>query len=86
MRIDGVNNVNSVYKANKAQKAYGTTSVSSSKDQFAISSFAKELQGAQKVVSNTPDVRMSVVDDLKQRMEAGKYNVTASQIADKLLG
>lgn len=85
MRIDGVNNVNNVYKTKKAKNVYGTANVSSSKDTLAISDFAKTLQSTQQAVSDAPDVRQEKVDDIKQRMEAGNYNVTASQLADKLL-
>jgi len=85
MRINGLNNVNNVYKNNKATKAYGASSVSGSKDTLAISGFAKELQVAKQAVDHAPDIRQARVDEIKQQMEAGKYNVTASQLADKLL-
>lgn len=85
MRINGINNVNNVYKSKKANKAYEATNVSSSKDTLAISDFAKELQVAKQAVSAAPDVRQEKVDNIKQQMEAGNYNVTASQLADKLL-
>ena len=85
MRINGLNNVNNVYKNNKASKAYGASSVSSSKDTLAISDFAKELQVAKQAVDHAPDVRQARVNEIKEQMEAGKYNVTASQLADKLL-
>lgn len=85
MRINGVNNVNNVYKSNKANKAYGASNVSGSKDTLAISDFAKELQVAKQAVDHAPDVRQARIDEIKQQMEAGQYNVTASQLADKLL-
>lgn len=85
MRINGLNNVGNVYKSNKSSKAYGATSVSGSKDTLAISDFAKELQVAKQAVDHAPDVRQAKVDEIRGQMEAGKYNITASQLADKLL-
>lgn len=85
MRIDGINNVGSVYKNNQAKKAYSNSSVSTSKDTLALSDFAKELNVAKQAISNVPEVRQSKVDEIKKQMEAGNYNVTASQLADKLL-
>ncbi|MBC7958529.1 MAG: flagellar biosynthesis anti-sigma factor FlgM [Vallitaleaceae bacterium] len=83
--INGVNGVNNVYKSTKSNKAYGAESISSSKDTLALSPFAKELQVAKQAVSSAPDVRQPIVDDIKQRMEAGSYNISASQLAEKLL-
>ncbi len=85
MRINPINNVNNVYKANKTSKAYGATNVSSSKDTLALSDFAKDLQIAKGAVTNAPDIRQAKVDDIRQQMEAGTYNVSASMLADKLL-
>ncbi len=85
MRINGIHGVNQVYKANKAKKAYGASGSVNSKDTLALSDFAKELSVAKSAVDQTPDVRQIRVDEIKQQMEAGTYNITASQIADKLI-
>lgn len=85
MRIDGTNNVSAVYKSNKAAKAYGATNVSTSKDTLAISDFAKSLQSAKQAVDNAPDIRQSRVDEIMLQMEAGTYNISAKQVADKIL-
>lgn len=85
MRINGIHGVNQVYKANKAKKAYGASASVNSKDTLALSDFAKELSVAKSAVDQTPDVRQTRVDEIKQQMEAGTYNITASQIADKLI-
>lgn len=85
MRINGINGVNNVYKTKKANKMYGANAPTTSKDEVTFSSVAKELQVASKEVAKTPDVRMEKVNDIKARMDAGTYNVSASMIADKLL-
>lgn len=85
MRINGITGTESIYKTNKAKKVYSNSSVSSSKDTLAISDFARELQIAKQAISGAPDVRQSKIDEIKKQMEAGNYNVSASQLADKLL-
>ena len=85
MRISGVNNVDPVYKAKKANKIYNAHGTQSSKDVVTLSTFAKDLAVAKKEVKQAPDVRMDRVKQLKAQIEAGEYNVSASQIADKML-
>lgn len=85
MRINGINNVNGLYKPGKVNKSYGAKSTPTGKDSLAISSFAKELQVAKQSVQSAPDIRQAKVDEIKQQMEAGKYNISASQVAEKLV-
>lgn len=85
MQINPINNIGNVYKSNKARKSYSENVVSSSKDSLAISGFAKELSLAKKAVDQAPDIRQAKVDDIKKQMEAGSYNVSASQVADRII-
>jgi negative regulator of flagellin synthesis FlgM len=85
MRINGINNVNGLYKPGKVSKSVEAKGTSTGKDSLAISSFARELQVAQQSVHSAPDVRQARVNEIKEQMEAGKYNVTASQVAEKLV-
>jgi len=85
MRINGIGNVNDLYKPGKTTKTYDTKTVSGGKDSFAISDFAKEMQVAKQSVQSAPDIRQAKVNDIKAQMEAGKYNVSAAQVAEKLV-
>jgi negative regulator of flagellin synthesis FlgM len=85
MRINGINNVNGVYNSSGKRKSTESSGVSSGKDSLNVSDFAKELQVATKAVNNSPDVRQDKIDAIKEQMEAGTYNVTASMVADKLV-
>ncbi len=58
----------------------------SDKDEFEISDFGRDLNVARKAAKETSDVRQDLVDDIKSRFQAGKYEVNTSAIADKLLG
>jgi len=85
MRINGINKLNSVYKANKVCKAYDSLKAKDNKDVLDKSNVAKEMQVAKKAVENAPDIRETKVKKIKEKMEAGTYNVTAAQLADRLL-
>lgn len=84
MRIDGLNSVSQVYKANTAyrtqaaKQAYGA-------DKFEISQTGKDMQTAKMAVSAAPDVRADLVADIKARFANGTYNVSAMDLANKLV-
>ncbi len=85
--------LNQVYKVNapngtkKTQRASNvqSTSKAGGTDGFEISDFGRDLNVARKAVKETPDVRQEKVDEIKARFKAGKYEVSTSAIADKLL-
>ena len=85
MRINGIQNVNQVYNTKKANKGYGSTNVAGGKDSAQFSAIAKELSIAKQAVDQTPDVRQARIDEIKQQMEAGTYNISAAQVADKII-
>lgn len=85
MRINGPSNIGNVYKTKKSNSTYGSQATSGAKDEVSFSSIAKDLAVAKKSVDATPDVRMEKVNDIKAQIQAGQYNISASQVADKLL-
>ena len=85
MRINGASNIGNVYNAKKTNKTYNNQSSNKAKDDVSFSSVAKDLVVAKKSVDAIPDVRMDKVNDIKSQIEAGQYNISASQVADKLL-
>lgn len=85
MRIDGINKINQAYKINSTKKVEKAKKVNNDKDSLAISDHARELQIAKKAVKNAPDVRMDKVNDIKKRLESGTYNVSAEEVADKIV-
>lgn len=85
MRIDGINNVNRAYKVNSANRISRTAKVSKEKDSLALSDMAKDLQIAKKAVSNAPDIRKEKVDNIKKKIQSGTYNVSAKEVADKIV-
>ena len=84
MRIDAFNKINELYKISTVKSSSKTSSTSFS-DTLEISQTAKDYQIAKQIVTKVPDVREAKVNDIKQRMESGTYNVTAQDVADKLV-
>lgn len=84
MRIDALNQVSHLYQANKTKKISKSSEIEK-KDQFEISQSAKDYQTAKKALSQTPDIREDKVAEIKNAMNTGTYNVSAQEIADKMV-
>ena len=50
-----------------------------------ISSKAKDMAKAKQVAADTPDVREAKIAELREKIQNKKYDVSASEIADKLV-
>ena len=78
-----VNNVNDKQKAentsDKAEKNVAKT------DTVNISDAAKEIQEVRKELDNIPDVRADKVEQLKNQIEDGTYEIKSEEIAEKML-
>jgi negative regulator of flagellin synthesis FlgM len=84
MRIDAFNKVSELYKTSSSKntaKAKGN----SFSDKLEISQTGKDYQIAKQIVARTPDIRETKINDIKQRMEAGVYNINIEDVADKLV-
>lgn len=55
------------------------------KDQITISESAKNISKLMVEVSNTPDIRADKVDELKNAINAGTYEVKGSETANKMI-
>lgn len=84
MRIEAYNKIAQAYQTNSIKK---TTSIktSSTSDQVEISRTGKDYQIAKQAVANAADVRMDKVNDIKKRIEAGTYNISAEEVANKIV-
>ena len=84
MRIDALNQVSKLYQANKTKKVSKSNDVSK-RDQFEISQSAHDYQTVKNALSQTPDIREDKVAEIKNAMVSGSYNVSAQEIADKMV-
>lgn len=73
-------------KPDKAKEKAGERSEEVlSKDQVTVSEKAKEIGRLQIEVSKLPEIRADRVDEIKNAINAGTYNVRGEAVAGKLL-
>ena len=83
MRIDAYAQVQQLYgnkKVHKVQKEART----GFKDQLQISSVGKDIRTAKNAVANAADIREDVAAPLKNKVNAGTYEVSGDEFARKL--
>lgn len=85
MRIDAYNAISQVYQANATSKVNSTGKVASANDKFDISDTAKTYSVAKTAVAGSSDVREDKIADIKARIAAGTYAVSAEDVADKIV-
>lgn len=61
-------------------------SVAGDPDRVELSVRSREIQNLGALIQSTPDVREGVVQQVRQSLQNGTYNVKAEQVADKILG
>ncbi len=84
MRIDALSKVNQLYQKNdtrKVSKLYD----GNKKDSVEISQMGKDYQIAKQAVSAAPDIRQDKVEDIKQKLASGKYEISLEDLADKMI-
>lgn len=84
MRIDAFNKISEIYNTNSIKNTAKAKGGSFS-DMLEISQTGKDYQIAKQFVARTSDVREDKIKEIKERMEAGTYNVTIEDVADKLI-
>lgn len=84
MRIEAYNQIASAYKATMPTKAKGSSRVGE-KDVVQISQAGRDYQMAKQAVAQAPDIREDKVSQLKARIDAGEYQVSAGDFASKLI-
>jgi negative regulator of flagellin synthesis FlgM len=83
MRVDAYNKISQLYQTNNTKKVTKTPGTASS-DQVQISQTGKDYQFAKQAVAAVPDLRMDKINDIKNRMESGTYNISAEEVANKI--
>ncbi len=83
MRIDAYNQVNQIYRTN-GKSSVGRSSKVYGSDKVEISQVGKDYHIAKQAVAEASDIREDLVADVKARIEAGTYDVSADDLAAKL--
>lgn len=84
MKISSIIGAYEVYR-NQPAVSGRKISGSSKKDDLKVSSRAKEFQLALKSAFAAPDIREDKVEKIANQIENDVYNVTAEDVADKIL-
>lgn len=87
MRIGSYNMISQLYgnSGAKKTKSSGTSGQASFADQVMLSSAGKDMQTAKTALASVSDVREAKINDIKNRMDAGTYDVDVDDFAQKLL-
>ncbi|NLV37414.1 MAG: flagellar biosynthesis anti-sigma factor FlgM [Clostridiaceae bacterium] len=87
MRIPSdISKVTGIYGTQKnVGRIEKTGSVSSKKDVVSISNEAKDFQIVNRALRNVPDIRQSRVEELRNILESGSYNVSGQDVAGKVI-
>lgn len=83
MRIEAYTQVQQLYQSQRAQKPQAT-SKKGFMDQLQISSAGKDIQTAKAAVAQSPDIRLDVVNPIKEQVQNGTYEVDTESFAEKL--
>ncbi len=84
MKINRMDNAFKVY--NKNQEVKKTENVKGKKeDKISISQDAKDYQFALEKIKNVDEIRVEKVNSLQRQIQAGTYNVSGNQIAEKMI-
>jgi len=85
MKITNVGQVMNVYNKSKVKSVSKTEQSNSIKDSVNISNAAKEFQVGLRAALNVPDIRKDKVDEIKNRVSSGTYNVSSKEVSDKMV-
>ena len=85
MRIEAYNQVMQVYGNQKVKKTEKSSSVSAARDALELSGTGRDLQTARAAVAEAADVRKELTAPLKEKIQAGTYEVSGESFAEKLL-
>lgn len=85
MKINGVNNVQSVMKAYGANKTEKVQKISLKEDKIEISQTGKDFQIAMEAFKNLPEVREEKINELRSQIESGTYTVDKDKLANSII-
>lgn len=86
MRIDAYNQIQQIYGNSNIKKTEEKkTGTVSFQDQLMLSATGKDAQFAKQAVASTPDIREDITAPIKESVENGTYDVSAEDLAGKLL-
>lgn len=82
-----ISSISQIYKTYEAKPVTANKKVASAnkKDKLNVSDKAKEFQVALKAAMSAPTIREDKVNEIKDKINNNSYNVSAEDIADKII-
>lgn len=84
MRVDAYNQITQMYQTTKA-KVKNTNRSEKTSDSLQLSQTGKDYQVAKQAVREVPDVREDRVNQIKEGLASGTYQVSGEEFAEKVL-
>lgn len=72
-------------KADKARTKDKKADSVTPKDSVTITARGKEVEKAKEAYESLPEVRVDLVNDLKQKVKSGDYEVSSKDLAEKII-
>jgi negative regulator of flagellin synthesis FlgM len=85
MKIYNVPGVLKAYNQKRIQPTSKTYGVEGKKDEMQVSTEAQLMSKILQTAKNAPEIREEKVDTLKNAIKQGNYNVSAEDVAQKML-
>jgi len=87
-KIPGVSKIYKSFSVERKKEVRDVSSVQGKRDELTISQKAKDYQivaKAIKAMNKIPDIREDKVNEIRQKMDKGLYDIDGKDIADKML-
>ena len=84
MNISGVSAAQEVYQVSQTNHVDRANNIDARDEKLTLSTSAKDFQSVKKHLSEMPDIRQSVIDEVMKRIELGSYDVSSDDLADKM--
>ena len=84
MRVDAYNQITQIYQTTNT-KAKNTSRKGKTSDCLELSQTGRDYQIAKQAVKDVADIREERVNQIKEQMQSGTYQVTGEEFAEKIL-
>jgi negative regulator of flagellin synthesis FlgM len=85
-QIQSIQSLNQVTESKKKSNAVNKSAIANKADSLVLSNRAQGLQFATEQVLKSPEVRAERITELKKQIQDGTYQVSSSDIAQKMVG
>jgi len=55
-------------------------------DRVSLSDASRDMQTAKQAIASSPDIRLEKINEIKQAVADGRYEIDAGKVAEKMIG